>query len=116
MATGRRVQFDYDRDELVGICEAAIVPMDHWHDRDSAGAHEQVGRAWALLRAGCPFRVRWEPEHDGDGCVTSEGTVWVAIEWRGFQSFENGREWDQEETFYLPTRKRLAEAGGKDWY
>lgn len=101
------------RAELVSICEAAIVPMDHWHDRDSAQAHEGVGRAWAMLRAGAPFHVITE----GDLCVTDDETIWVEIEWEDFNRFEWGDDVDRKsETFYLPTRARLERTLGHDWY
>ena len=102
------------RDDLVSICEDAIVPMNEWTNRDSAMAHEQLGRAWALLRAGCPFTVRTEPRHERDSCVTNDETIWVAVEWEGFSFYEGGRL--HRETFYLPTRQRLAERSGRDWY
>lgn len=104
-----------DRDELIALCEAAIVPMDRWHDRDSAHSHEGIGRAWALLKAGAPFKVRAEPEYDGDRCITDDDTVWVDIEWHGFQWFEIGDELDHD-TFYIPTRARLERTAGRDWY
>ena len=45
------------REELIAICEKATVPQSKWWDRDSAGAIQQMGMAWALLKAGCEFRV-----------------------------------------------------------
>lgn len=29
---------DYTREDLIAICERAIVPQDHWRNRDSASA------------------------------------------------------------------------------
>ena len=104
------------REELVSICEDSIVPMDKWHDRDSAMSHEQIGRAWALLKAGAPFDILRKPEYKGDGCVTDDQTIWIVIEWRGFSSFELGNK--DREVFYIPTRERLekAKAKDRDWY
>jgi len=45
------------REELIALCEAALVPESEWRNRDSAGAQRQIGEAWALLRAGCPYRI-----------------------------------------------------------
>lgn len=104
----------YDRDELISICEAAIVPMGKWNNRDSAQSHEGIGRAWAMLRSGAYFLVRKSPEYDGDRCVTDDRTIWVDITWHGFDYFEVGDE--TTETFYLPTRERLEARPGMDWY
>lgn len=107
----KKTSADPSRAELVALCEAAIVPMGKWHDRDSATAHEQVGRAWALLRAGAPFTVCSEPP-----CATDNEMVWVYISWRGFDSFELGDDGSLRETFYIPTRQRITASAGRDWY
>lgn len=109
---------DYTRDELIAICERAIVPDHRWSNRDSAHSQEGVGRAWALLRAECDFDV--QPPRPGEsGCFTDERTIWLRITWPGFQAFEFGRDdlttWD-DDLFYLPTPGRLDEAAGSDWY
>jgi len=96
------------RDELIAICEAATVPQEHWNDRDSASAQRQVGEAWALLKAGCAFRV--DPSMDD----FRGRTIWLEIKSEGFDHKEYG-ELDIS-TFYLPSRQRLDEANGKDWY
>lgn len=99
----------FTREHLIAIAEAAIVPESQWHDRDSQGAQKQVGECWALLRAGCEFRLSTiEP------CVTDERTIWLEIDSVGFSYFEEGER--SEDTFYLPTRASLAAANGKDWY
>lgn len=98
------------REELIAICEAAIVPESKWCDRDSESAHRQVGECWALLRAGCPFRI----SAVGSLC-TNEKTIWLYVDSRGFDSFETGGERNTQ-SFYLPTRKRLADREGRDWY
>ena len=98
------------REELIGCCMAASVPESQWHDRDSAGAQRQVGEAWSLLRAGCGFALSESP-------ASSDETWWVDITFRGFMTFEVGED-DVTETdlFYIPTRQRLDEAAGRDWY
>lgn len=45
------------REDLIAICERAIVPQDHWRNRDSASAQLGVGAALVLLKAGCKFVV-----------------------------------------------------------
>lgn len=97
------------RDELIQICADAIVPQEHWRDRDSARAHMQLGEALALLTAGCDFDV-----------VPDGKTFQVHIQFRGFDWFEGGfGEEDRylsNERYYIPTRARLDEVDGKDWY
>lgn len=41
-----------NREELIALCERAVVPVEQWSDRDSADAQKQVGEALVLLRAG----------------------------------------------------------------
>lgn len=99
----------YTRDDLISICEAAVVPHAKWHDRDSASAQQGVGKAWALLRAGCEFRIL----HEGT-LRTDDRTIWVEFDVRDFNYFELGDMGTV--TVYLPTRDRLADAAGRDWY
>ena len=54
---------NYTREDLIAICELAVVPHDRWSDRDTPGAQEGVGKAWAFLKAGCAFRVLTEGQY-----------------------------------------------------
>lgn len=112
------VKTDYGREELVALCEMAIVPIAQWHDRDSAGAQEQIGKAWALLRAGAEFKVRVRdrrlPE-EATGCWTDDQTIWIDATWPGFRHFDWGGA-PETDLFYIPTQKRLIERAGGDWY
>lgn len=105
----------YDRETLIHLCEAASVPQEHWHNRDSAIAQRQVGEALMLLRAGCDFRVlTGTDEGPTRGMATDADTAWVEITYNGFSHFEGGE--PDDDTFYIPTRARLDAADGKDWY
>lgn len=101
---------DYTREELIKLCQRAIVPQDDWANRDSAGAQRKAGEAWTLLRAGCVFRVLTE----GKYCVTDDETIWIEIDFQGFDYFEGGV--TGTETFYLPTPARLRKVKRGDWY
>ena len=94
------------REQLIVLCEKAIVTEDKWRNRDSCDAQLQIGEAWALLRAGCPFELRSED--------ITEHTVWIDITSKGFGYWENGNL--STKCFYIPTEKRLKEANGGDWY
>lgn len=96
------------REGLLAICEAAFVPQDKWRNRDSSAAQQQVGECYSMLRAGCDFWVREDEKQ----------TLWVTVEYHGFDYFEYGSEEGccSSETYYLPTRARLDQVAGKDWY
>lgn len=100
----------YTREKLISICERAIVPEDKWMNRDSASSQKQLGECYAWLKAGCNFEVL-----EKGNLKTDDNTVWVLISVKGFCWFEEGYELD-EETFYLPTEKRLKKNEGGDWY
>lgn len=104
------------REELIILCEAAIVPVDKWRNRDFPAAHEQVSLCWGLLRAGCKFSVITESRHAGDDLISDENTIWLEITWPSFNTFEFGEGCEKSETFYLPTKKRLEDRKDRDWY
>ena len=99
------------REELIKLCEDGVVPVDEWSNRDSAAAQNQLGKAWAMLKAGVEYHIEDDVKH---------GAWWVEFTYPGFSAFEEGRDkadgyWD-EDTRYIPTRERLEQAAGGDWY
>jgi hypothetical protein len=100
----------YTRDELIAICERAVVPHDRWSDRDTPSAQEGVGKAWVFLRAGCDFRVL-----TSGFVITDDNTIWLEIDHDNFGVIDWGGP-RETETFYLPTPERLNANSGKDWY
>lgn len=107
---------EISRDELVALCEAGIVPEEKWSNRDSYSSQTKLGMAWALLKAGCDFKVLYaDPESPSWSLGTDEDTIWIEIYSKGFHYFEWG-EGKEEDTFYIPTRKRLKSRKGRDWY
>lgn len=108
MNTTTKVQ--YTRDELLEVCERGFSPEGSWCNRDSSGAVRQLGECYALLRAGCEYRILC-----GGGLSTNGRTIWLEVSYDGFAHFESGGSKDNE-TFYLPTPERLERSGaGKDW-
>jgi len=104
------------REDLIAICERATnVPWTEWGNRDSPGATMKLGECWALLKAGCPFEIRYGNTHEAP-CITNEKTIWIDVHFTDFTGFEYGERLNAEETFYLPTPKRLDEVAGGDWY
>lgn len=105
---------DFSRENLIAICEAAVVPVAKWRNRDTPGAQEAVGLCWAMLKAGCDFHVH--PASEDSGCYTDDHTIWLTVHWPTFSSFEYENGETQDATFYLPTPKRLLANTGRDWY
>lgn len=93
-----------DRQTLIDLCEQALVPHDRWHNRDSASAQAQVAVCAAYLKAGCDFELDTQMTKDAKG-----RTYWVIVTFNGFEAVKN-------ELFYIPTKQRLIDAGGDDWY
>lgn len=102
---------EYTRDDLLAICQAAFVPQEKWRNRDTSGAQRQLGECYALLKAGCDFRIL----RGGRYLDTDDRTIWVEVEFRGFRYFDHDGG-TEDETYYLPTRERLERAAGRDWY
>lgn len=101
----------YTRDDLIAICERAVVPHERWSDRDTDSAQRGVGKAWAYLRAGCEFRVIY----DDNICGTDDRTIWVEITHDNFGVLDWGGP-QETDRFYLPTPARLDATAGRDWY
>lgn len=92
---------------------AGVVDADGYV---TATRSRHAGRLYfgAQIAAGCDYRVL-----DGDNPArmrTDDQTIWIEISYRGFNDFEYGEGPSYDDTFYLPTRKRLASNRGSDWY
>ena len=94
----------YTREELISLCERAIVKEKEWCDRDTSHSQKNIGKIWVLLKAGCEFKISYE-----GSLKTNDDTIWIYITYDGFES----RETDH---FYMPTEKKLNENLGMDWY
>jgi len=134
-----------NRDELISICEDAIVPWQNWQNRDSGSSQYLVTDIYSLLKAGCDYEVTIE---NGE-------TIWITFidvtydivrdaidnynlycddidEYKeanpedemfygyglslGEISVKNINDGNYHLSGYLPTRKRLKESDGEDWY
>jgi len=99
---------ELDTAALISICQRGIVPVSQWLNRDTPDAQRQLAYAGALLQAGCGWRFA----RDMRGDVR---TVWIRITHPTFSTFEESDP-GEDELFYLPSEKRLAESAGSDWY
>ena len=108
--------YEYTREQLIEICEAAIVPQSDWWNRDSPSAQEGVAIIWGKLKAGCDFRVTPRNPQDKGGCFTDDETIWITVYWKNFAYFEGDAHGRDEYHGYLPTPKKLEQNDGNDWY
>ncbi|MCK4527992.1 hypothetical protein KAW18_11540 [candidate division WOR-3 bacterium] len=101
---------DYTRDELITLCERALVAKGKWMDRDTYDSQVGIATTWMLLKTGHDFIIMT----DGS-CATDDYTIWVRFYGIcDFSSFEGGEA--NDELFYIPTQSRLDDADGYDWY
>lgn len=102
---------EFTRETLIELCQDGLVPQTKWYNRDSASAQRQLGEALALLSAGCNYRVLRER----GGLDTNDQTIWLEIESEGFAYHDYDGPLDRD-NYYIPTRNRLDENAGSDWY
>ena len=130
---------NYTREELISICEAAVVHHTKWSDRDSYAAQKEIQSIYEGLTAGLDFEI------DSN---TDDHTIWISfpqpidldkLDKNGLyldissrdDYFEDCDPEYETEMFdgygidfkssytsgYMPTKKRLEEVGeGGDWY
>ncbi len=128
------------REELINICEDAIVPVKKWHDRDSNLSQIQLQDIYRGLKANIPFTTKIENDtiwvhfdKPTDEQLSSMNQFYLNIGSRDEyynwylneyqdddypEMFDGyGIEWNSGyRGGYLPTRKRLNETKGGDWY
>ena len=104
-----------NREQLIKLCEAAIIQVDDWSNRDTPNSQESIGICWALLKAGCEFEILVADDaNPNEVCVTDSQTIWLKITRPSFGTFDNNGP-QRTDTFYLPTQERLNNSHG-DWY
>ncbi|MBD2503916.1 hypothetical protein [Anabaena azotica] len=91
------------REELIALCQRAIVKESNWRNRDSFLSQENIGRCWALLQADCQYEI-----------VENSRTWDLEFEVRGFQYFEIGE--IEIVSGYIPKQELLDAKSGNDWY
>lgn len=133
------------REELIKLCEDAVVHHTKWQDRDSYSAQRNLQSIYKGLTAGLDFRIvtkEINPDYHSD-----ESTIIIEfLQPIDFDKLETGKHLQissREEYFkdcdpeyesemfdgtgiefdssytqtYMPTRKRIEEVGiGNDWY
>lgn len=96
------------REELIALCERAIIPVTDWRNRDTPAALEQLGICWAYLKSGCEYKADY-------------GMFFVILNiFRPtFNTIERqeplGGPELEEASFYIPTQRQLDRKKGGDW-
>jgi hypothetical protein len=133
---------DISREELLSICEDAIIPWQNWEDRDSFSSQVLVSDIFGLLSTDATFTVTQDAEtfwvsfkNVTQEQINEANTHFLSYDDRdeyleenpdyemfigygldlssyGINQIENGL----EVSGYLPTRKRLEDTSGGDWY
>lgn len=97
------------REELIALCEKAIIPLNKWRNRDTPEGQAQLGICWAYLKAGCDFKA-------------DEGIYFVILNifHPTFNTIERqeglGGPELEESSFYIPTQRQLDRKKGGDWH
>ena len=114
---------NYTREELITICERAMLPQNKWGNRDSLDAQMGVYLAYGLLKAGCWYEIVNEKNF-----MPERSAFWIRFKAHSFRWFEEAGEDDKDNDgyvddnsgdemfYYLPTPERLDETVGRDWY
>jgi hypothetical protein len=121
-----------NKDDLIQLCIDSYVPFTSWSNRDSYSAQQNVKNIYQLLKAGAPYTFSIE----GDTIQIEFSNVYQffdVIETISFnidsredyleenpddEMFDGSSIYDCGDAFYgyLPTRKRLDNSHGGDWY
>ena len=127
------------REDLIKLCEDAVVPCSKWDNRDSYSAQVNIQDAYKGLTGGVPYK--YDIEYGCFICIVFEeptreqrkafkhleiDSLEDYIDWYEEQYGEDSRyemfdshpmNWkDDYLSVYIPTRERLIEANGNDWY
>jgi len=126
----------YTREELMNICENAVVHHTKWSDRDSYSAQVMIASVYEGLSAGFDFVI---------GKDTNDKIIYIEFKNIDMEKLKDARYLSissREEYFeecdpnydtemfvgygiefnssyhcgYMPTQKRLEEVDGDDWY
>jgi len=121
------------REELIAICGDSVVPAEKWSDRDSYSAQVNVEKVYQLLKAGCEFIATVDVYGDfidvSFNNITHEqerASMCVCLDIDSLEDYKGEGEMfyaerciDFDKKYiggYIPTRKRLEEFDGRDWY
>lgn len=100
------------RDKLIARCEESLVAMEVWRSRNSSSAMRNVGALWALLKAGCPFKLINPRGYHGE----EPGQVFfIRVYFRGNDLYETRGRVVDSELYYLPSKEKIQHMPENDW-
>lgn len=126
----------YTREELINICERAVVPFLEWNNRDSYSSQVQLVDIHRLLIIGAEFEIKIDHETISINFINLTENIKGKYRDIGYElqidSLEDyfeefGRDNEMFESNgididckygcsgYLPTQKRLEDADGRDY-
>ena len=130
-----------ERDILLQICEDAVVPCAEWNNRDSYLSQVQLSDIYGLLETGAEYEIQIEEDSiliqfpnlpEGFGAkVTRELDYDTREDYFNLEGVDSddemfegyGLEYNDYNykvgdyvSGYLPTRERLTQVDGGDWY
>ena len=122
-------------EDLIKICEDAVVPYNKWHDRDSYSAQMNIQDIYKRLKAGIEYTISNDHSFNSIQIDFKKPTETQVEEMKNhylnIDSLEDYRKeygYDDEmfnaypddvhsySSGYLPTREKLNEVNGDDWY
>ena len=133
------------REDLIKLCEDAVVPCSKWDNRDSYSAQVNIQDAYKGLTGGVPYKydIEYGYTHTVSGYISIVFEKPTREQRKAFKhleidSLEDHIDWHEEQygedsgyemfdshpmnwkddylSVYIPTRERLIEANGNDWY
>lgn len=128
------MELEITREELIEICEASIVPYTEWNNRDSYVSQLNVNQCYGLLMANAEYEVKFDYKNilvnfinltpdiinESNNYNLNYDDVYLYKEENPdsemFEYYDYVDIDQTEKSCYLPTRKRLEETEGSDWY
>ena len=128
------------REQLISLCERAVVPYYKWANRDSYSAQVNIEDAYKLLQAGAEYDAKLDKNGDvfwvnfknlTEELLKKADSYCLGIDYIDSykEAVSDEEMFDTESdvwmalingykeiTCYIPTKKHLEEVNGGDWY
>lgn len=127
-------KLELTRDDLIGICHNSIVPWQKWNNRDSYVSQLNVNECYGLLSADAEYTYTINNDTISINFINLtpeiiEKSHSYNLDYDSYELYKE--EYPDDEMFeyyatvdsddktnscYLPTKERLQEVDGEDWY
>jgi hypothetical protein len=71
------IKTDYTREELIKLCETTIKNISNWDLNFSLTDNLLKGESWALLKAGCPFKIITQSDYTPEELAADEDITYT---------------------------------------